>query len=108
VGFFVLKTFSSIFICSLTKKEFKMKNIVKRLEDDVIEYVNGVGTIVDTVDSNFFTIDVATEEWGLPLSGWHKENHLGVTVDLEIPADYPETSYKLVGGDGNWSIEAAV
>jgi hypothetical protein len=108
VGFFVLKSFNSIFICSLTKKEFKMKNFVKKTDDNVIVYVNGVGTIVDTADSNFFTIDIATEEWGLPASGWDKENYLGVAADLEIPADYPDTSYKLVGSDGNWSIEAVV
>ncbi len=85
-----------------------MKNFVYKIEDNIIVYVSGVGTIVDTADSNFFTIDSATEEWGLPASGWNKENYLGVAVDLETPADYPNTSYKLVGSDGNRSIEAVI
>lgn len=80
-----------------------MTNIVKRKVDNVVTYIGGIGSFIDTSDSNFFIIEGATAEWGLPIDGWFKEDYEFLSEELEIPADYQYGIYSLTGTVGNWT-----
>jgi hypothetical protein len=82
-----------------------MTNFVRIKETNVVEYVNGVGSFVDAADAGFKTIDVATTEWQLPLSGWDTSYMDCISLEIEMPEGFQPGVSKLVGSDGNYSIE---
>jgi len=79
-------------------------NIVRHIDTNVIEFINGVGQFVDLND-DFFTIDIATPEWELPTDGFAKSYLEGVTVEIELPEGLTVRQSKLNGTAGNYSIE---
>jgi len=79
-------------------------NIVRRKTDNGVVYANGIGQFV-SVGNTAFTIDEATTEWNLPTGGWDTNDYDYVSVELELPLDYPQVEYKLVYVDGVYSFE---
>jgi hypothetical protein len=82
-----------------------MTNFVRRKEDNIVEYVNGVGSFVDSGVEGFKTIDIATAEWNLPASGWDTSYMECISAEVEVPAGFQTGVSKLVGTEGNYSIE---
>lgn len=81
-----------------------MANFVRRQSDNVVEFINGTGNFT-AIDDNFVTIDEATAEWGLPTGGWDVRYMDCVSVEIEVPEGFQTGVSKLVGTDGNYSIE---
>jgi hypothetical protein len=110
VGFFVLKSFNPIFICSLTKKEFKMALcFIRRKEDNVIVYGNSDITFVSNGLSGYeagFTIEEATEEWGISATGWNDAEYDNVVWEATAPEGWEVGSHKITGTDtSNYQFE---
>lgn len=82
-----------------------MTNFVRIKANNIVEYVNGEGEFVDAVDAGFKTIDVATAEWQLPVSGWDTSYMNCISLEIEVPEGFQTGVSKLVGADGNYSIE---
>jgi len=81
-----------------------MINFVRSIDTNVVEYANGVGSFVDAGEEHF-TIDAATPEWGLPNPGWDKGSREGISIEIELPEGFVVGTSKLVGTEGNYSIE---
>ena len=81
-----------------------MNNFVRRQSDNVVEYYNSEGSFT-AIDENFKTIDEATSEWQLPSGGWDTRYMDCISSDIEITDGFQTGVSKLVGNDGNYSIE---
>ena len=58
-------------------------NIVRNIDTNVIEFINGIGQFVD-INADFFTIDIATTEWQLPTDGFPKSYLEGITLEMVL------------------------
>ena len=81
-----------------------MTNFVRDIETNVVEYSNGEGSFVDA-GADHFTIDAASAEWNLPNPGWDKASREGISIEIELPEGFVVGTSKLVGTEGNYSIE---
>ena len=81
-----------------------MTNFVRSKETNIVEYAGGLGSFT-AAGADHFTIDEATAEWGLPNPGWDNDSREGISVEIEIPEGFAVGTSKLVGTDGNYSIE---
>jgi hypothetical protein len=79
-------------------------NIVRNIDTNVIEFINGIGQFVD-INADFFTIDIATTEWQLPTDGFPKSYLEGITLEIETSEGIIANQSKLNGTAGNYSIE---
>jgi hypothetical protein len=86
------------------KGDINMTNFVRRQSDNVVEFINGTGNFT-AIDENFSTIDEATPEWGLPSGGWDTRYMDCISVEIEVPEGFVTGVSKLVGTEGNYSIE---
>ena len=84
-------------------------SFIRRKEDNVIVYGNSDITFVSNGLSGAeagFTIQEATEEWGISATGWNSVEYDYITWETIVPEGWAVGTHKITGTDAsNYQFE---